>query len=89
MSDPAIFGDEAVVTLNELPYLDVGRHFLPSASTRSKVNDANGATAATRLSHESVPEEIASSNLNPAPITEGVRRRRHGSRSRSATRWER
>ena len=52
MSDPTVFRDEAVVTLNELPYLNVGGH--PTLCERSlSVRGAYDATAATLLSGKS------------------------------------
>jgi len=41
MSDPTAFRDEPVVTLNELPYLDVSRHpCLPSSTLYSDCETA-------------------------------------------------
>ncbi len=52
MSDPAGLRDEAVVTLNELLYLNVGRHPDPLECALER-DRAYGATATTLLRCES------------------------------------
>jgi len=53
MSDPAIFRHEAVVPLNELLYLNIGRHPLPPHAHARARTMPHGATAATLLRGES------------------------------------